>query len=145
MPAPTAYTEDDLARFALLQLGDLGPALGWTPEDPRVQLAARRAFGRADLAPGAALALAEVDELEAQAELAVWERVVAATAGHHAFGVEGMTFNREQVHAQARGMVAEAERCLAAMGKGPNVLVVAAVVRADDPYVYLPPELRTVS
>lgn len=143
MPAPTSYTEETLASFCVRQLGQVATALGWLPESPRVADAvhdALLAYGASTIADAT-----DVPKLRALARLAIWRAAAAETAGHYRFGADQMSFDRQQVHAQARAMVADAEREAAALGVGPSALVVTAVVRPDDYYAYLPDELRTVS
>lgn len=141
MPIPTAYTEEDLAQFAVLQLGDLATALGWVAEDPRVQEAVTDAL----LAYGVTLMAeaTDVGKLRAHARVAIWRAVARATAGYYRFGADQMSFDRQQVHAQAVRMLAEAEREAGAVGAGPS-LVVTSVDYVADPYHYRPDDLRVL-
>lgn len=138
MPIPTAYTEPELAQFALTQLGDLATALSWAVETPSVTEAVTDAL----LAYGvsAIVDATDVPKLRALGRVAIWRAVARATAGHHRFGADQMSFDRQQVHEHALKMVGEAEREAAALGVGPYGLVVTAVVRdsASDPYAVHP-------
>lgn len=139
MPIPVAYTEADLAAFQLNILDTLAATLAWTSVTPAVLEAvndAVLAYGVADIA-GAT----DIAKLRALARVAIWRAVARATAGFYQFGLDQMTFNRQQVHAQAMTMIGEAERDATALGVGAGArLIVASVARDSDsdPYAAHP-------
>jgi hypothetical protein len=139
---PTSYTEQELAAFMVRSLGEVAVSLGWAAESPEVVEAvwdALHLYGAETVADAT-----NVPALRALARVAIWNAVVDSTAARHAVSVEGMTFNREQVNAQARAALARAETRAASLGVGPLALVVSRVQHTDDPYAWLPDELRAV-
>lgn len=133
MPTPSTYTESALAAFVVRELGGVATQLEWVPETPQVAEAVYDcldAYGVTDIADAT-----DTAKLRALARVAAWRAAVSATAGNYTTSVEGMSFNREQVHAQAKGMLAEAERAASVFGVG-TLSVVTSTVDRYDPYSY---------
>lgn len=144
MPIPTAYSEAELAQFAVTQLGDLATALGWVPETPQVAEAVNDALVGYFGGSGAIADATDVPKLRALGRVAVWRAAARATAGHYRFGADQMSFDRQQVHEHAVAMLGEAEREAAVFGVGAYALVVTPVQHTADPYAYVPDELRVL-
>lgn len=142
MPAPTAYTENELAAFLITTLGKVATALEWTAATTQVVEAVYdtiHAYGVSVIADAT-----DVRKLRALARVAIWRAVVRDTAGHYAVAAEGMSFNRQQLHEQATRALREAEGEAAEIGAGVAALLVTPVTHVHDPYAYQPDELRTV-
>lgn len=145
MPAPTSYSETDLALYMHEYVlgGDDGTAgaLGWADDDSRYTYAVAntlRAYGVSLIADATDMA-----KLEALARVEAWRAVVQATAAEHDYASGTADFKRSQINAQARAALADAEGAAFAYTSLYSVGV-SAVRNTDTPYTYWPDELRTL-
>ena len=132
MPAPTTYTEYELAAFMARRLGAVAVALGWAAESPELREAVWDALG--DLGLDAIADATDARALRAAGLLAAIRAARREAAAFTDAAVEGMTFTRSQLFDHLSTLQADAEREAAALGLGPLAVVVGRVSYAADPF-----------
>lgn len=108
MALPTAYTEYDLAAFFRDEvLKKTATLLDWTqPDDYQGAVNDTLiAYGVEDIADAT-----NIPRLRAIGRREVWRAVVEDTAGMYGYTVDGETYNRQQINAQARAAFDQAEK-----------------------------------
>lgn len=136
MPAPTAYTESQLADFMLDELGGTASALGWefgTPQLLRAVYAVARMLDVADVAT-----VTDMTALEALARLSIWRAAQAGSSHRYRITTDGQTLDLQQVFDHAVLMVKHyTDQCisLGVPGVGGSGTVYQHPVEYDqDPY-----------
>ena len=146
MPVATTYSEAELARYMLTTLEQVGVTLGWDVNDLVVQTAVSDTlldYGEVDIS--AISGATSVRKLRALSRRAIWRAVVYATSDYYSVLDNGQKFERQQVNAQARQSLLQAEQeCMAAGYDSGYAISIHAVSRPHDPYAVLPDEDRII-
>lgn len=141
MPAPTTYTEAQLAAYVVTALGETASALGWVTA-PTVTPALQEAvndtlllYGVNDIANAT-----DPGKLRAFARVAAWRAALASLAARFAFSTDQQEFKRSEMFRMAQANLAQAEADATPFGLVGQAAVVGKVEWADDPYAAEVPE-----
>ena len=144
MPTATEYSEPQLARYMLTVLEQVGVTLGWDVNDLVVQTAVSDTlldYGELDIS--AITGATGIRKLRTLSRRTIWRAVVYATSDYYSILDNGQKFERQQVNAQARQSLQQAEQeCMAAGYDDGYAISIHAVSRPHDPYAVLPDEDR---
>lgn len=136
MPAPSTYSESDLAAYMLDIMGQVATDLGWTASTPamvRAIYATERACAVTDIATATDMGM-----VEAIAAREAWRVAARWTATLHNFGPQqGVSFAMSAINDQITTQLAFAEAAASIYGDPANTIVVSDIVHADDPYAPL--------
>lgn len=143
MPVPTAYTEAQLAAFMHDQLGEVGLILGFTAPSGQVGsyqeaiYAALFEYGVSNVSNAS-----DIRKIRALARKAAIEKAMMSLAGRYTFRTGDKTFNRREMQQMLAPMLESARtECLEFDVN--NTVAIDKITWRDDPYAYLPDEVRT--
>lgn len=144
MPAPSTYSESQLAQYMHDILGETAVVLGLDPTTDDYQ----ESINETLLEMGVSLIseITTVDDIRRLRTLArrnAWKHVVSTTAGNYAFSADGGTYNREQIHAHALNNLALAEADAAEYSDRYRIQI-DRIDYKHDPYQYRPEDERTL-
>lgn len=146
MTTPTSYTEATLAAYMHATLGDVASALGWASGTASYGEAVNEtalAYGVDDITT--ITGRENIARLRALARAESWRQVMAYTAGDFDFSADGASYNRSQVHAQAKAALQLAEADAMRYGAYGFDVVVQNVRDVHDPYAYIPDDDRVLA
>lgn len=137
MPAPTEYSENDLAEYMIEILADIATVLGWdgdTPQITRAVYAVQRAYPDDDLEDVSGAT--DMPLLEALARREALKAAATALAARVDIGSPAGDAKLAQQHAQCMRMLSlatfEAEQLLGDVAS--QAIVVRPVRHTEDPY-----------
>jgi hypothetical protein len=137
MPAPTSYTETQLAQFMLNEMGNVAASLNWTVQTD-VQPAIDEAlllYGVDDI--GEVAGRENIRKLRALARVSMWQLAVNSLAADYDFRADGGDYKRSQLHAQAVQALDRAKADAAEFDVSVNVVARDSIVHVHDPYAAL--------
>lgn len=146
MSAPASYTEATLAAYMHSALGDTATALGWAAGTASYGEAINEtllAYGAGDIAT--VTGNDNIARLRALARAEAWRQVAAYTAGNFDFSADGASYNRSQMHAQAKAAVQMAEADAMRYGAYGYDVVIQNVQDVHDPYAYIEDDDRELA
>jgi hypothetical protein len=117
MPALDPYTDSTFKEYLHRALGHTATGLHWSVAGghyDELLLDTKLALDVNDLA--SLTSNADLKKLRVVGRVQLWRAVLAATAGDYAFSADGGSYSREQVHAHAQAMLAQAESEAMAVG-----------------------------
>lgn len=144
MAIPASYTEETFAEYLHSQLYGIAGALGWTVAGnsyDEIITDTLVAYGASDIE--AITGDANVVKLRRIGRYEVWRAAVDGLTAKYDYATNQQSFDLSQMFKQARQAFTQAERDVAQYGVGGNVIGVKRVIRTQEPYAYIDPELQT--
>lgn len=133
MPAPSTYTEEELAAFMVSDLSEVGQVLGWS-DLSHMQEAVNDTLLALDVAE---IGDADVTGLRAVARVMAWRQACAALVARYDFADPDGRYSRAQMLKGAQQRVIECERMAVEYLPSVMVAVISQASYSYDPYVPL--------
>lgn len=143
MPLVSVYDEASLAAWMVLRLGLVGTVLTWTSTHPQVVEAVadvERALGVADVA-----LVTDARKVERVAAAAIWQRACDNFVALYDEIIDGESYKRSQLLAQAQQALATAQTAAAGdVDTGGGTIRIVRRRYPGDPYTALPEDARVL-
>jgi hypothetical protein len=149
--APTSYTEETLGQLMHSELGAIATALGYT--NPSGSAGAYAEWVNEALLEYGVDAVSSVSgrdnirRLRALARVQAWKRALTDLAALHDNAQDGQSFDLSQMFAMAKAKLEQASSDASAAGADSGmagyVVGKQRLLYRNDPYKFLPDELRT--
>lgn len=145
MPLPANYTEVSFAEYLHSQLYGVAGALGWTVADDsyaEIITDTLVAYGESDIET--ITGEANLVKLRALGKYRVWCAAVDGLAAKYDYATNNQRFDLSQMQKMARTALQQAEQAAGAYGVGNYAIRVGRVIRTQEPYSYIDPDLQTI-
>lgn len=145
MALPESYTEAEFAAYLHGELGDIAGLLGWTVAGGSYDEIINDtliAYGESDIE--AIAGDTAVVKLRRIGKYVAWSRAVEQLAGKYDYRENNEQYDLASLQKRAQVSLRQSERDVSQYGIGPNVIGVKRVIRTQEPYAYIDPELQVI-